>query len=163
MGSINYFTSDYITIGVDLNALHDNIENEFDDDYSRDYYISDYINDLYDDVEALLKQYDFYYFNVRVKPGYYEGFSIDIEYNFAYCLDSWRDRRDALKEITDITAFLLKCINDFNLCAVSPGWCTTYYSRNDTIKKLKDAIEEMRDTVKRTPTWLQVRREGKNA
>lgn len=160
MGAINYFTSDYITIGVNINELYDGIEEEFDDDFDRDLYIADYINDLYDDIENMLIKENFYYFNVRLRPGYYEGFSIDIEYNFGYCLDSWQDRREAFKEITSITAFLLKCINRYGLTAVSPGWCTTYYDTAATIEKLKSAIKEMRDTVKNTPTWQQVRRAG---
>lgn len=157
MGAINYHTSDYITIGVNINDLYDDIENEFDDEYTREYYIVDYINDLYDDIKSLLNGEKFYYFNIALQPGYYEGFCIDIEYNFGYCLDAWTDRREALKEITRIYRFLLKCING-GLCAVSPGWCTAYYDYNESIQRLKQAIKEMRATVKNTPTWAQVRR-----
>jgi hypothetical protein len=163
MGAINYFTSDYITIGVNINDLYDDIESEFDDEYARDYYISDYINDLYDDIESALNDGKFYYFYVQLKPGYYEGFSIDIEFNFGYCLDSYRDKIDALKEVTRIKAFLLKCINNFGLCAVSPGWCTAYYDRAASLDKLNNAIKEMRATVQNTPTWAKVRRAGVNA
>ena len=163
MGAINYYTSDYITLGVNINDLHDDIESEFDDEYTRDYYISDYINDLYDDIDNVLKGENFYYFHLQLNPGYYEGFSIDIEFNFGYCLDSWEDRRHAQKEITRIKAFLLKCINDFGLCAVSPGWCTAYYEYAATLDKLNNAIKEMRATVQNTPTWAQVLREEKTA
>lgn len=159
MGAINYFTSDYITMGVNINDLYDGIEEEFDDDFDRNLYIADYINDLYDDIENMLLEENFYYFNVRLCPGYYEGFSIDIEFNFGYCFDVWTDRREALKEITRIYQFLLKCISR-GLCAVSPGWCTAYYDYNESIQRLKTAIKEMRETVKKTPTWLQVRAEG---
>ena len=107
-------------------------------------------------LEDFIKEKNFYYFHIAVKPGYYEGFSVDIEYNFSYCLDGWRDRIEAHKEITRIKQFLIDCINDFGLCAVSPGWCTTYYNIKDTLKKLSEAIKEMRDTVNNTPTWAQV-------
>lgn len=144
MGAINYFTSDYITLGVNCNNIESN------DDY--------FINDDYDQIESILNGENFYYFNVKIRPGYYEGFSIDIEFNFGYCLDSWQDRREAQKEITSIYKFLLRCINDFNLCAVSPGWCTAYYDYPATLEKLKQAIKEMRATVNHAPTWAQVRR-----
>ena len=145
MGTINYYTSDYITLGYNCNNI------ESDDDYL-------FINDDYEQIDYILSKENFYYFHVTLKPGYYEGFSIDIEYNFGYSLDSWQDRREAQKEITRIKAFLESCINNFGCVAVSPGWCTAYYSRPDTLLKLKQAIKEMRDTVNSAPTWAQVRR-----
>ena len=147
MGAINYFTSDYITLGVNCNYI------ESDDAFY-------FLQDDYEQIESILKGENFYYFNVRMCPGYYEGFSIDIEYNFGYCLDGWQDRRQALKEITGIYNFLLKCINDFGLVACSPGWCTSYYDYNESIKRLKQAIKEMRQAVQNTPTWAQLRRAG---
>ena len=144
MGAINYFTSDYITLGVNCNDI------ETDDDYY-------FINDLYDAIESTINGENFYYFNVKLRPGYYEGFSIDIEFNFSYCFNCWRDKIDANKEITRIKNFLINCIGE-GLCAVSPGWCTAYYDYNESIKRLKQAIKEMRQTVQNTPTWAQVHR-----
>ena len=150
MGAINYFASDYITLGVNCNDI------ETDDDYY-------FLQEDFEQIESILKGENFCYFNIRLRPGYYEGFSIDIEFNFGYCLDSYRDKIDALKEITRIKAFLLKCINDFELCAVSPGWCTAYYDRAASLDKLNNAIKEMRATVQNTPTWAKVRRVEVNA
>lgn len=144
MGTINYFTSDYITLGVNCDSFTDD-----------DFY---FLDEDFDSIAGILRNEFFYYFNVRLKPGYYEGFSIDIEFNFKYCLDGWEDRKEAQKEITRIKQFLLACINDFGLCAVSPGWCTKYYNYSETIEKLNEAIKEMRDTVNSAPTWSQVRR-----
>jgi hypothetical protein len=158
MGTINYFTSDYITLGVNPDEYREN--DDFLDDPDGVLYCDDYINDLYDEVENALNRENFYYFHVAIKPGYYEGFSIDIEFNFGYCLDGWQDRREAQKEITRIKEFLMRCINDFELCAVSPGWCTAYYGYNETLKKLDKAIKEMRETVNRAQTWTQLRRAG---
>lgn len=147
MGAINYYTSDYITLGVNCNNI------ESDDDFH-------FLQEDYEQLESILNGYNFYYFHIAIKPGYYEGFSIDIEFNFNYCLDGWQDRRAALKEITAIKKFLLECINSFGLVACSPGWCTAYYDYNVTMEKLKQAIKEMRATVKAAPTWAQVRRAG---
>ena len=145
MGTINYFTSDYITLGVNCNNI------ESDDDFY-------FLQEDFDAIDDYIKENNFYYFNVRVRAGYYEGFSIDIEFNFGYCLDSWQDRREANKEITRIRKFLINCIYCYGLRACSPGWCTAYYNKKDTLKKLSQAIKEMRDTVNSSPTWAQVRR-----
>lgn len=144
MGAINYFTSDYITIGYNLNNI----------DYEDDFYI-DYISDYYDQVKYRLNQEDFYYFNVILTPGYYEGFTIDIEFNFKVCFDGWEDKKLAQKEITRLKAFLTECINDFECCAVFPGWSTSYTNYNESIELLNAAIKEMRETVKNTPTYNQ--------
>lgn len=138
MGTINYFTSDYITLGVNCNLI------ESDDDYY-------FINDDYEQIKYLLEKQNFKHFSVELQPGYYEGFSIDIKFDYLY-FDDCDEKREAQREITRIKEFLLQCINDFGLCAVSPGWCTAYYNRDDTMERLKQAIKEMRATVKNTPT-----------
>ena len=142
MGTINYKTSDYITIGYNLNYV----------DYDDEFY-NDVINDYYDQVKYSLEKQRFYYFNVELVPGYYEGFSIDIEFNFKWCFDNWQDKRDAQKEITQIKKFLLECINDYECCDVWPGWCTKYCDRDESIHDLNIAIKRMREDVRYTPTF----------
>lgn len=149
MGAINYFTSDYITIGYNLNNI---------DDYQDDYFY--FMQDDFECLQDLLKQYNFYYFHVTIKPGYYDGFSIDIEFNFGWYFDCWQDRAAAQKEITGLKAFLIECINNYNCCAVAPGWCTTYYNYKDSLNKLKQAIKEIRATVNNTPTFFKLRAAG---
>ena len=152
MGPIHYTTSDYITIGYNCN----NIDYDEED-------ITYYIDDLYDSIHCLLAQQYFYYFHVTLNAGYYEGFYIDIEHNFNYCYDNYEEKRAALKEITKIKNFLLSCVNDFECCAVSPGWCMTYYNYSETLKKINEAIKEMRETVKSTPTWARLPKSEKYA
>ena len=142
MGTINYKTSDYITIGYNCNNI----------DYEDEFY-HEIITDYYDQAAITRARYNFYYFHVSVEPGYYEGFYIDIEHNFSYCYDNFYDKKAALKEITQIKKFLLECVNDFECCAVYPGWCTGYADYKKTLKELDAAIHEMRETVKQTPTW----------
>lgn len=142
MGTINYKTSDYITIGYNLNNI----------DYEDEFY-NDIICDYYEQIKYTLDKQRFYYFHVVLNPGYYEGFSINIEFNFSYCFDNWEDKRAAQKEITEIKAFLLECINDYECVSVWPGWGTTYHDYKTSLKHLNDAIKEMRETVKNTPTW----------
>lgn len=154
MGAVNYFTSDYITMGFNLNAYDEaDFESyeEMDDCKRWD------IEEAYEDLERLIDKYSFYYFHIAIKPGYYEGFSIDIESNFPIAFDGWEDKREAQKEITQIKAFLMDCV-DMGLCQVWPGWVTSYKSKSDTIKAIASAIREMREEAKATPTWAQYER-----
>jgi hypothetical protein len=142
MGAINYFTSDYITLGYDLNDI----------DYSDEFY-SDDINYEYDEISAILKNEYFYYFHITLKPGYYDGFSINIENNFSYCFDDYNEKMQALKELTRIKHFLIYIVDNFNVCEVWPGWCTSYKDYYTTIKNIGAAIKEMKSEIKNTPTY----------
>lgn len=144
MGAINYNTSDFITIGYNCNDI----------DYDEPFYY-EFIQDDHEQTKYILDQYNFCYFDVKIKPGYYTGFYIDIEFNYKYCFDNYKDKRDALKEITQIKKFLLSCL-DFGCCAVWPGWCTTYFTAAESIEKINASIKEMRATVQITPTWARL-------
>lgn len=171
MGTINYYTSDYITLGLKPYNYGD-FENDayfmeeakaeiaeyggtIEDcisNYIESYYEADYAN-----VEAVLNKYQLWYYRVTIKPGYYEGFTLNIENNYCIALDSWKDRREMNKEITQIKQLLLECA-ELGLVACHPGWCTGYEDYNGTIKAIKTAIKEMRAEVKATPTWAQYER-----
>ncbi len=167
MGAINYFTSDYITIGV---RLYDRWDLEKDSCFMEevqeqineyggtvDSVINDYINDCYEadlmNVETILNKYSFYYYHVAIKPGYYEGFTINIENNFPVAFDSWEDKRAAQKEITAVKNFLLDCLG-VGLVQVWPGWCTSYKSLEESTKAIKEAVKAMREEARHIPTWL---------
>jgi len=163
MGAINYKTSDYITLGLRPYDIDDfkndpdfigemtELYGEVNDDL-----VYDYINDLVDDdranIEYALNKWDFYYFHITIEPGYYEGFSLDIENNLSICFDSYEDKRAAQKEITEIKQFLLGCAAN-GLVKCSPGWITGYSNYFETVKAIHAAIEEMREEVRSTPTW----------
>ena len=142
MGTINYKTSDFITIGYNCNYI--------DPD---DPFVYDIVQDYFDNIAGLLRNEFFYFFHVTLEPGYYEGFSINIENNFSICYDDYVDKKEAQKEITRIRAFLATCINDFDCCVTYPGWCTYYENYENSWIKLNEAIKEMRQTVKDTPTY----------
>ena len=141
MGAINYFTSNYITLGYNCDGI----------DYDDEFY-PDEIQDEYEQIKYLLDKGYFYYFHITLKPGYYEGFIIDIENNFSICFDHYDEKLQALKEITQIKNFLLYIVENFNISVVYPGWCTSYGDYKKTISEIKAAIKIMKSEVKNTPT-----------
>lgn len=173
MGTINYRTSDFITLAVNPynpNDFYNDrsfLEYAEEEGYSEesgnlDDFIYETIHNYYSDdhyqIESVLEKYDFYYFHVEIVPGYYEGFSIEIEHNFGIYYDDYLEKRDAQKEITQIKKFLLECAEN-NMVECWPGWITSYKSYEDTIKAISEATKEMRETVKNTPTWRQYDKE----
>lgn len=172
MGTINYMTSSYITMGLKPYDISD-FENDADlmleiQEEIKEYggtvenCIYDLIESYYEDdrtnIESILSRYSFYYFHVEIKAGYYEGFSLDIENNFSVAFDGWEDKRAAQKEITSLKQCLLECAGS-GLVACYPGWCTGYEDYKSTCKAIAAAIKDMREEVKITPTWLQYERE----
>ena len=165
MGAVNYFTSDYITLGLrPYNTSYFENDTEFMDELQKeiDEYggtlenaIDDYIPGCYEsdfeNIECELKKHTFHFYHVVIKPGYYEGFTLDIENNFPVCFDSWEHEREAQKEITELKQFLIDCAG-LGLVKCSPGWCTGYSDYNGTIAAIKEAVKAMGEEAKQTPT-----------
>ena len=163
MGAINYFTSDYITLAINTND-YNNIYNDADamqelteiyntdPDAALDIYINDCLEADYENAKYILDKYDFYYFHVVIKPGYYEGFSIDIEANYGIYYDDYIEKRDAQKEITQLKKCLLE-LAGVGLVSCTPGWCTGYKNYKNTITDIKNAIKAIRADAANTPTW----------
>lgn len=140
MGAINYKTSNYITIGYNCDFI----------DYEDEFWQEE-VNYFYEQVKSRLEQERFYYWHIKIEPGYYEGFYIDIKLN--YCYFDYIEKQEAQKEVTQIKKLLLTCINDFECCSVFPGWCTSYKDYNESLTLLNRAIQEMREAVKKTPSY----------
>ena len=172
MGTINYKTSDYITLGIEPLSAYD-LERDpgFMEEITAEVEeyggtiedaIYDYIRDTAEEdqanIEYELNKHRFYFYHIKIEPGYYEGFSLDIESNFPIAFNDWQEKREAQKEITEIKQFLLACV-DLGLCEVWPGWCTKYQDRPTTIKAINKAVKEMREEARQTPTWSQYERQ----
>lgn len=172
MGAVNYFTSNYITLGVRPYSVFD-LENDIDfmeeiraevDEYGGtvEEAINSYISDCYEadleNVNAILSSFSFYYYHLTIKPGYYEGFTLDIENNFPCAYDGYEDRREAQKEITQLKKCLLE-LAGVGLVKCSPGWCPGYEDYKGTCKAIEATIKAMRDEVRTIPTWRQYERE----
>ena len=177
MGTINYMTSDYITLGVKPysawdfledagtlaeikdaimeDGLHDSLEEITDDEV--DDYIYWLIGTYYEDdrinVEAILDKYCWRYFSIKIEPGYYEGFSLDITYDYdGDCFDDYEEKRQAQREVTQVKECLID-LAGVGLKACSPGWCTSYRDYAGTINKINEAVKQMRLDVKNTHTY----------
>ena len=153
MGAINYGTSKYITIGLKPYNTDDYIFEDGSVDY--DAMQIDYYCDI-ENVQYIMDKYNFSFFDIDIKYGYYEGFYLDINTNFDFY--NWEDKADALKEATQLKNMLIECCGS-GLCAVHPGWCTGYENYKDSIDSVKVAISEIKDDIKRTKTFLQEQKE----
>ena len=160
MGTINYKTSEYITLALKPYD-HDDFINDFDFNLCAAEYpdipletlaqqaIEEYYNDDYSNAESVLDKYDFIFFDLKIENGYYEGYSIRIENKFDNIYD-YTDKQLALME----TSKLKDCLDELNSIgyqACFPGWCPVYFSHNDTTAKIAQAIEEIREEIKNTP------------
>ena len=169
MGAINYFTSDYITLGIkpyDYSDFENDTEfmeqikeevNEYGGTIEEN--INNYISECYDcdyaNVETILNGYTFHYWHIAIKPGYYEGFTLDIENNYGIYFDSYTDKQESMKELTQLQKMLIDCAG-VGLVTCFPGWCTGYANGYiETVKDIKKAIKEIRQEVKTTPTYNQ--------
>ena len=168
MGTINYGTSDYITMGIKPYDSYD-LENDKVfmeemqaevDEYggTLEQSIQNYISTCYEadleNLETEMRKHSFYYFHISIEYGYYEGFYLKIENNFGIAYNDYMEKREAQKEITEIKAFLEE-IAGFGFVSCYPGWCMRYADYKGTLNDIKAAIKEMRAESKATPTWRQ--------
>lgn len=144
MGTINYCTSDIITLGIrpydpdDLGDLDDLTYNE------RAAYIADNYDADYNNAAAIIDNYSFNFFQVAPAWGYYEGVYIALSDNFYAA--SYADKRDALKEATRLKRLLLDLAGvGFVRCA--PGWCTGYSDHKGTLTAIRSAIRELKQRI----------------
>lgn len=155
MGTINYGTSEYITIGLEPYNTDDYIFEDGNVDY--DAMSIDYDCDI-SNVQFIMDKYNFSFFDINIKYGYYEGFYLDINANFDFY--NWQDKKDALKEATQLKNMLIECCG-VGLCEVHPGWCTAYMPHKESINGIKAAVWHIKEDIKRTETFLQEQRKAR--
>jgi hypothetical protein len=144
MGTINYGSNEYINMGVNPENYwieNENGENEFLD-FEMQW--------GFEQIENALKKYAFEYFTVKLKSGYYEGFYIDIFFNYNY-VDAY-EKPLILKELTQLKHFLLGCCN-YGLVEYYPGWSMGYSDTIHTKKAINDAIKAAKEKIKKYPTY----------
>ena len=146
MGTINYGTSKYITMGIEPVISYDQECTDFLED--NDYYNAKYI----------LEEYSFYFFPVSLEYGYYEGFYFMIENNLPAVFDDDQEKADAVEEVKSMYTFLTD-LAGVGIVSVLPGWCTAYRNYNDTLEDIKAAVLEMTEAIAATPVYQETEAE----
>ena len=157
MGTINYCSNKYITLGVNVDYLYEEKEELDDNDiyYDEDDYLSDY----FDEIQDIIDKYNFEYFIVKLKAGYYEGFYVYIkDYDYAF-FDNSYEKNETLKEATKLKKLLIELAEN-GLVACFPGWCTSYLSKEGSKEEIKEAIKQIKQDIKKIPTYKIYKRNG---
>jgi hypothetical protein len=88
------------------------------------------------------------YYKYETSKGVYNDMIVKFDYLYLDCYE----KPLILKELTQLKLFLLECCN-YGLLEYSPGWCMGYSNRETTIKAIKSAIKEMKEKIRKYPTW----------
>ena len=132
MGAINYGTSAFLcSIGYNLNNGIEDDEEAQDDQRWTAEEVQDYLDDL-----------SLCFYDIEVKPGYYEGFYLDISdiNGDYYCDDDCKNER--IKELHLIGRALIHLTNYYGLVNYTPGWCMGYGTTDETIRLIKQAVKD---------------------
>lgn len=164
MGTVNYKTSDIITLGL---RPYDPSDFELDPDFMEearrqsDEYgdeiddiirqtIADYTEDDRQTAAGIVSKYRFDFFQVSIEPGYYEGFSVYISNNLPDEYWDADEREQALTDAANLGDMLEELVNDACLDECWPGWCTSYqdpaHSLTDVRKAIRGLIYDINDT-----------------
>lgn len=124
-------------------------------------------DDAYIELKAMLEKENFYFYDIEIEPGYYDGFYISIEDKYYY-LENYQEKLKMQKELTTISKFLQKAIKECNMRICYPGWCTGWEEEEEnSLKKLAMGIRAERERIKKIPTeyaieHLMSKEEAKN-
>ena len=149
MGAINYKSNNYITLGYNIPEKEKEAEEiaiEEKMDQNDIYYNIEYFD--YEDAKNIVKKYNFNILDVKIQCGYYQGFYIDFNFDYIYFYNT-EEKKEALKETTKLKELLLELL-PVGLVSCSPGWCTSYNTKEETQKEIKEAIKELKEEIKNT-------------
>lgn len=155
MGAINYGRSKYITLGLNTDTLYEEKEELEDNDIYYD--VDDTICSQFEELEYIVGKYNFNYFDVKLKPGYYDGFYLEIKDSEYVCFDNMQEREDVLKEVSVLKKLLLELI-DNGLLVCYPWWVTKWLNDVESIKEVNKAIATIRKDIRKIPTYRTYKR-----
>lgn len=134
MGTVNFGTSDIITLCI---LPYSEINN---DDCEEENYSNDNLYNFEKDIiEDVIDHYPFENFELKLAPGYYESFYLDIVTLQDW--DSYNTMEVFNKDVDRLQKCLEKLVRDCGMRVVKPGWCTTYYNESDSLWEVEQAIE----------------------
>lgn len=136
MGTINYRSSDIITLGYDTDY---EMDEEFDEE---DRYFQQ--EDDYYESNKIYEKYDFNWFKAKLEYGYYDGYYLDLDkdYETKYLEDYEID--EIRKEIDDLEKMLIDLVNNSYLIVCYPWWCTKWENRENSLIRIKEAMNKLR-------------------
>lgn len=165
MGTINYGTSKYITMGIDpydfeqvKNCIIEDLQEDQEDitpGEISDQEVYDRIDFYYeadrDNAEYYLNELNLNTgnFSVKLNPGYYEGLYISIDYDILYFYD--QDEKDETIQDAKKIIDLLKNLAGIGFQACHPFWYTTFKSYEETLKEIETAYNDMISDIDNTP------------
>lgn len=178
MGSINYHTSEYITLAIKPLEIDEVLQDPYFVEWAEsiemsftgsntvealamDRIYNDY-QDIYNTAKNIIDEYNFEWYELHILPGYEEGYSIDVECCLPSHFDTCKDKKEAQKEVTQVKECLIRLVKEACFCECFPSWSTDYSEEKDTIKGINAAIKLMRKEISITETERQwnKRKEG---
>lgn len=150
MGTINYNSNKYITLGVNMITIYEECKELEINDFH--YCVDDEVETLWEEISNTLLKYTFEYFEVELVNGYYDGFYLDIKGKDYVFFDDTKEKNDTLKEATKLKELMLEVVEN-GLVACFPSWVTTYLDYNNSIKEINKAIKEIKKDIQAIPTY----------
>ena len=163
MGTINYLTSDVITLVHD-SSVYDRdfirdecILNDSDvapdgvTDSDIDFIIDNFVNDQMSELEKYVN-FDaptMEFFKLSAEYGYYEGAQLVIDDTTKYGFDCSQDKKQALKEANKIKNILHYIVSEYGFMACCPSWCPAYYDTKQTHARIDTAIKELKNRIRK--------------
>ena len=165
MGTVNYKTSDIITLGL---RPYEPRDFELDPDFMEDARkrceengcslfdwiegtINEYTEDDRQTAADIISKYRFEFFQVSIEPGYYEGFSVYISNDLPGEYWDADERQQALTDAANLGNMLKELVNTACLVEVWPGWLTTYHDTDRTLQDIRKTIRGLIYDINDTP------------
>ena len=165
MGTVNYKTSDIITLGL---RPYEPRDFELDPDFMEDTRkrceengcslfdwiegtINEYTEDDRQTAADIISKYRFEFFQVSIEPGYYEGFSVYISNDLPGEYWDADERQQALTDAANLGNMLKELVNTACLVEVWPGWLTTYHDTDRTLQDIRKTIRGLIYDINDTP------------
>ena len=113
-----------------------------DEEYDFDF------NFNYEEVKNKLNNYNFYYFDIKIEAGYYEGFYLKLEEkNTKNIYKNTEEKNEVLKELTQIKKLLIDLVKNNFLNGIYPSWINTNLTTTQTIEEIKNIIKILKNEV----------------
>lgn len=141
MGTINYCTSEIVTLGYntdyEIGEGYTEEDKEFQDEDS--YYNAKFV------LENSDKNFD--WFNLNIEGGYYEGYYLKLEKRYETKYLDEEDKEEIRDEINNLEKLLEELLDSTDLTVCHPWWCTTYLNNEESKKEVKKSMNKLRSEI----------------